>query len=106
LIKNGAEVFSRIFNVGVNDKLIVQNEGTQFKVGSSIDYWFIDASSIEGGFDYLIINFNANPNYEYVKNKLNSTNFDQLTSTSVGQTGMYGMFNIKPIVSNILVQKI
>jgi hypothetical protein len=105
LIKNGQEVFSKLFSVNINDKLIVQREGTSIKVGSGFDYWSVDAQNVEGGFDYMIINFNMNPNYAYVLNKLNTTNFDQLTTTT-GGTGMLGMFSIKNLISNILVTKI
>lgn len=105
LIKNGQEIFSKLLSININDKLIVQREGHSVKIGTGLDYWFVDASNIEGGFDYLIVNFNMNPNYAYVLSKLNSSNFDQLT-TSTGGTGMLGMFSIKNLISNILVSKI
>jgi len=107
LLKNGNEMFSRIFQIHVNDKIQFLSDGLQLKIGSSIDYWTVDLKNIEGGLDYMIINFNTNPNYLYVLNKFNSTTFDKLSPTSSAGVGMLGMFSVgKQLISHILFQKL
>ena len=107
LIKNKIEVASRVFQINLNDKLIIVSEQFSFKMGSNIDYWCIDLKTVEGGFDYLILNFNSIPNYSATIKKLNETNYEQLTSSNLA-VGMYDMYsNIRQyLIQNINFQKI
>lgn len=107
LIKKGQEAFSRIFQININDKLIIFSENAQMKIGSSLDYWAVDMRNVEGNFDYMILNFNTNPNYAYTLNKLNSSVFEQLSPANTVIGGMYDVFlGRKQLINNILFQKL
>jgi hypothetical protein len=102
LIKNKLEQFSRIFQINFNDKLTISNKDGIFNISSNIDTWSLNSKTIEEGFDYLIVNFSTNPNYQNVLNKLNNINFDTL----VGAPTMISTFNPKLLISSIKLIKI
>jgi len=102
LIKHKIEVSSRLFQINISDKIIIVCDQLYFKIGSNLDYWCIDTKTIEDGFDYLILNFNTNPNYAGTLKKLNESNFEQLTSSNLA-VGVYDMYtNIRQyLIQNI-----
>jgi hypothetical protein len=106
-VKNGKDVLSKLFQINVNDKLVIEKQANYNKIISSVDSWNVDLSPFAGA-NYLIINFNVNPNYTAVLTKLNISNFETLPSAGgIGVTGLGGMFNVgKSVIGNINFQKI
>jgi hypothetical protein len=109
LVKGGLEIFSKLFQVNINDTIVVIKEKGQLKSGDSIDFWALDLKNIEGSADYMILNFNSNPNYAFALNKLNNTNFEELNPvSSVISSGIMPLFGprIQSLFNNINIQRI
>ena len=73
------------------------------KFFSTIDEWSIE--HIDSSFDYIILNFNKNPNYVATLNKLNSSNFENLSKDLSIRTGI-SSFNKQLIFQNMITQKL
>jgi hypothetical protein len=109
VIKDKIEVSSKLFQINLNDKILVVYDKEELKTSSSIDYWAINVKKAFTVCDFLIFNFNTNPNYSFMLNKLNNSKFDELAALNVGRSGMLvgGLFqqNIQ-LINNVQFKKI
>jgi hypothetical protein len=105
IIKDNSEIGSKIFQININDKITVMFSSDELKIADGLDYWNMNLPKA----DYIVFNFNTNPNYSYMLNKLNNSNFEELPSIARGSTlitggGVFGK-NVQ-LINNVQFKKL